>query len=199
MLLDLDSLVEGRRGVVCMHWHSRLTEDGPGVYALIHEVNGAAAFTGSIGDCLLPSGHSGVCGKKRGMDVKNALRKGLEERFFDQPHEACQADQVHLSVPEAASCFFLRGLGESRLIISAVDQLGFDLMLAGSLEDKSLGIIREHERNAGIETSFADRIQDGLHIRAGAGAENSQGEHEAFCNGEKGSSKFEERVFINFS
>ena len=67
--------------------------------------------------------------------------------------------------------------GEFLAVAVAVDEGLGDAGIFGAFEDVGVGVVAEDEGDFGLEGSVFDGIEEGLHVRAGAGAENTETGH----------------------
>ena len=174
MFLLLDAGVEGGGGVAREDGDAGLEEDGAGVHAFVNEVDGAAGLGGAVGDGLLPGVEAGVGGEEGGVDVEYFVREGAEEGRADEAHEAGEADEAGAGVEESAGGFPLGVLREFLAVAAAVDEGAGEAGLFGALEDVGVRVVGEDEDDFGVEGAASDGVQDGLHVRAGSGAEDAE-------------------------
>jgi len=97
MLLAEDARRQRLGGVVIAHWHGSLDDDGTAIELRRDEMHGHAGDLHAILDRLALSVYSRERGEERRMDVENGVRKGVDERRPNAPHEAGQAHQTHVA------------------------------------------------------------------------------------------------------
>jgi hypothetical protein len=110
-------------------------------------------------------------GKKRGMDVEDAIGKRFQQRFPDDPHEPGEADQFNAAVEKDIGDRLIAGLSVGK--VSSVDDASFESRLACARKPGRVGPIRDHNSNAGVEPALLNGVDNGLEIRTPAGDENA--------------------------
>ena len=108
------------------------------------------------------------------MDVEDAVRERLEELGLDDAHEAREDDGVDPGVLEDLDAVLFRGVRELRLPRRAVEELARDVVLARTVQDLRVREVREHDLDLRVERARFDRVDDGLHVRAGTRPQNAQ-------------------------
>lgn len=99
----LDPLMEGFSGIVIQDRHGTLTDDGAGIDTGVDEVDGTAGCFDAVVEGLFPGRDAWKGWKQRGMDVDDSAGEGLQERAFEDAHEAGQDNQVHVCPLEAGN------------------------------------------------------------------------------------------------
>ena len=106
------------------------------------------------------------------MDVQNGLWIRLEERCADQSHVTSQTDEADITRAELS--------GNSPLVVVAgcccpmIDAECIDAGASRNLQTASVGAIRNHDSNDGIQPPIADGIDERLKIAASARDENAK-------------------------
>ena len=87
MFLDLDARVERFGRVVVQHRYCGLKYDRPRVDSGVDEVDCASGDLRAVFKRLRPAVEAGECREKGGVDVEDALWKGVEEAGLDDDAE----------------------------------------------------------------------------------------------------------------
>ena len=95
VLLDEDARRQRLDRVVVEHRNRRLQDDRPAVELGGHQMHGRAGHPDAVLERLTLRVEAGKRGQQRRVDVEDAVRKRVEQRRADQPHEAGEADQLH--------------------------------------------------------------------------------------------------------
>ena len=96
---------------------------------------------------------------------------GVEQRLTDEPHEACQADEIN-AVP-------LQRLDDRAVVARTIDgqagvQIdGLDTCLAGPQKAGRVRTIRDDHRNPGLELTLPNRLDDRLEIAPPSGDQDT--------------------------
>src|SRR5262245_14898933 len=117
--------------------------------------------------CIEP----GKRGKKRGMDIENAMAKRFKQGASHDPHEAGETNQLDVAVEKDVGDRPIASLPVR--IVTRADDSALDPCLARSQQSGCIGSVRDYDADAGIELPISDRIDDGLEIRSPAGNENT--------------------------
>ena len=92
MLLFQDALGKGVLVVGVENGDDGLQDDGAGVEIFVDEMDGATGEFYAVVEGLLLRFEAGERGKKRRMDIKDALGKGGDEEWGEKAHVAGEAD-----------------------------------------------------------------------------------------------------------
>lgn len=177
MFFDLDAGVERGGSVIGQDGNGGLGNDGSGVHAGIDKVDGTTALARSVFDGLGPGKETGVVWKERGVDVDDPARESIQERSAEEAHESRQADEIDPRGDKIGGGLLLGRVGKFGLTAGAVDVADGDSRLGGALENVGIRHIGEHEGDFGVQMTSLDGFEDGLHIGAGTGAENTEANH----------------------
>ena len=118
--------------------------------------------------------HSGKRGQQRRMDVEDAVGKRIHQRPLHQAHESGQTHAFDARIQQPPRGVPLRILRKLRAEPAAVDPSGFDPVPARALENERILVVRKHQRDARVERARRDRIENRLHVRTAAGAEDAE-------------------------
>ena len=174
VLLDLDARVQGLGRVVLEDRHRLLHDDGAGVRSGVDEMNRHARDLASVVERLGPAVDARERGEKRGVDVEDAVRERGEQLGLDDAHEAREHDSVDASALQELDAAVFRRAFQLRLPRRAVEVLAGNAVLLRTVEDLRVRDVREDEAYVCIKRARFDRVDDGLHVRARAGPENSE-------------------------
>jgi len=119
------------------------------------------------------------------VDVEDAVRERGEELRLHDAHEAGERDDLGAVRAEVLDVAVLGGALELRLERRGVEVVGGDAVPAGAVEDLRVGDVRDDADDPRVELAAVDRVLDGLHVRAGAGAEHA----DVKCGGHGGKGK----------
>ena len=158
MLLHLDSRVEGLGRVVFENRHGLLDDDGTGVSPRVDEVNRDASDLATIVECLRPAVDAGERGKKRGVDVEDAVRKRGEQLGLHDAHEACENDGIDAGVLKEIDAAVFRRAFQLRLPRRAVEVLAWNVVLLRAIEDFRVRDIGKDELDFRIERARFDCV-----------------------------------------
>ena len=171
MLLDQYSRRERVHRVTREHGDGCLKDDRPAVELRSHEVHGRASETNTVFERLTLGVETWKGGKKRRMDVEDPIGKRFEQRFPDDPHEPCKADQFNAAVEKNVGDRTIAGLFVGK--VSCVDDASFNSGVTCAHKPGRVGPIRDHHSNVCIEPAPSNGVDDGLKIRSPAGDENA--------------------------
>lgn len=177
MLLHLDAGMEGLRGVIRQDGDVCLHEDFSGIHTGIHIMDGAAGLFGTGLQRLAPGLHTGESGEQSRVNVENTVREGVEQRFFDKAHEAGQANHIHPQGLQFIGNGLLNLQREFVFVAAAIHHLCGHAVLAGALEDVSVGVVGEDDDHLGIQATVFNGIKNRLAIAAGTGTEYCETYH----------------------
>jgi hypothetical protein len=110
--------------------------------------------------------------QERGVDVENAIGKGIEELGPNQAHETSKAHES--DVVRLKNLNYRAIVGIPVLVITWQNGDGLDSSLARTLQAGGLRSIRDDDGNRGVKTAVRDRIDDRLEIGASARDENTK-------------------------
>ena len=108
------------------------------------------------------------------MNINDAVREGGEQLWLDDAHEPGEhhsIDSCRLEHFDAAVLGRALKLGFER---GTVEIFGADRMLRRAFENFRIGEVGEYKFYLGVERSRFDRVNNRLHVRAGAGTENAE-------------------------
>lgn len=176
VLFDLNARVEGLGCIVLEDGDARLQDDGAGVGTFIDKVDCATGDLGTIVEGLFPASDAREGWQEGGVDVEDAPLKVVQEGGLHDAHVACQDNDVDLEGVEVRKDALLSIGIQFGPVGGMVDPRGGDVVAGRTLENASIGDIGDDAGDFGVEGSRVNGILDGLHIAAGARAEDSNAE-----------------------
>ena len=91
VFLLLDALVKRRGGVIREHGYHALCQNGAGVDAVIHHVNGATGGLHPVIVRLLPGLQPRKCGQQRGVNINDIFLECTQKITLQNAHETGQS------------------------------------------------------------------------------------------------------------
>jgi hypothetical protein len=135
MLGGVNTLVQAFSGVVVQNRNCLLADDGAGIYAGIHEMNGATGDFHTMVESLLPGFKTGKGRQQTRVDIHYAAFEGAEKIALEHTHETCEDDQIYFS---GLQCGHKRSLGvfiELGAEFTRRNELGRKLSFSGMCQD----------------------------------------------------------------
>jgi len=173
VLGGMDAVMEGFGCVVIQNGDGLLADDGAGIHAGIHEMDGAAGDLDAMVEGLLPSFEAGEGGEEGWVDVDDAAGEGAQKVAFEDAHEAAKHDEVHLGVLQGGDEGLFGRFVQLGAEFAGGDELGGDLALAGVGEDAGWFDIAQDDGDQGGDAAGGDGVGDGEEIGALAGTEET--------------------------
>lgn len=169
MLLHLNAGVERLRCIIRQNGHISLHENLSGIHTGIHIVYRTTGLSSTGLQCLAPSFHTRERRQKSRMDIKNTAGESLQKRSLHQTHEAGKANHVNIQSLELLGHSSLNFQRKLILIATTIHHFRRHAMLASSLKDVGIRLIREDDNHLCIQATILDGIENRLAITAGAG------------------------------
>jgi len=145
------------------------------INAFVDEVDGAAGNLGSVVEGLVLGVEAGEGGEQRGVDVEDAVGKGLDEGGRDDAHVAGEADEVDVVVIEAGDHF---GVVVGTFAAGGGDDDGGEAEVSGGGEAGGVFDVGEDYGDFGVQEAMGiDGAVDGEEVRASAGEEDAESVH----------------------
>ena len=141
-----------------------LQHDGPAVQLTGHQVDRRAGDFGAVLPCLPLRVHAGKRGEQRGVDVEDAVGKGVEKRAPEEPHEAGEADERHVAGAELADEDLFKGVAGR--VVAVTDRQRRDAGGPRPLQTERVCLVRDHDRDLGLQASVGDFVDERLQIAA---------------------------------
>lgn len=164
MFLNLYSGMEGFRCVIGENGYPGLSENGAGIHAVVYVMYGASAFGGSGPDGLRPGFQPRKSGQQSGMDVDDACRESIQQGMAHKAHKTGQADEVDSMGEKRIGYFLLGFLREFAFESAAIDNLGGDASLSGSLQNIGVRVVGEDDGDFRLQCSGVNGVHDGLTV-----------------------------------
>ena len=111
------------------------------------------------------------------MYIEDSPAEGIEKGSAQQAHEASEADQFGTGLMKGLGGFLLRFFRKFRGQAPTVYEPRSKPRPGRPLQDVGVGDITEHQDDLGLKRAGCDGVEDGLHVGAGAGAENTEADH----------------------
>ena len=168
-LLHLNAFVQGLFGIVVQNGHCRLGEDGAGVNARIHKVDGQAGDLHAVGQGVTHAVRTREGGQQGGVGVNNAVAETLNQLRVNNTHEAGEHNVIGVV---GSDLFFQRAVpGGAVGVVAGLHQEGGHTRRLGTLNTQT-GLVGAHCRNVEGKLARCYSVEDGLKIRSGAGYHN---------------------------
>ena len=164
MLFDQDACGERLRGVVVAHGHRGLQHDGAVIEPRGHQVDGRAGDLHAVLERLPLGIDAGERRQQRGVDVENGVRKRLEKRCSDEPHETGETHERDVTREELARQRTVEGLAARKRPV--IDDQCVDAGRARAIEAAGIRAIRDDGGDPRGQPRFIDGVDEGLEIAA---------------------------------
>lgn len=171
MLLDEDARRQRIDRVIVQHRHAALHDDRAAIELRCHKVHRHTGELYAVLERLSLRVDARKRRKERRMDIENGIRKRLEHGSADEPHEPSQADQADMTRAQGAHECAVELIAYRERAMTDVERL--DPGLAGTIEARRFGTIRDDNRNLGLEATFSNRIDYSLKVTAAPRDENA--------------------------
>ena len=164
MLLDQDPRRKRLDRVIVSHRHGRLHHNWTAIELAGYEMHRRAAHFDAMFERLTLRFHAGERRQQRRVDVQDGIRKRLEHRRTDQPHEASEthdADMALLQFRHDGS-IEIHARGEA----SVIEHQRLDPCGARSAESGRIGTVGYDDANARAQPALSYRVDERLKIAA---------------------------------
>ena len=161
--------MQGLFGIVVQNGHCRLGEDGAGVDARIHEVDGQAGNLHTVRQGVTHAVRTREGGQQGGVGVNNAVAETLDQLRVNNAHEAGEHNVIGVV---GSDLFFQRTVpGGAVGVVAGLHQEGGYTRRLGTFNTQT-GLVGAHCRNVEGKLARYYSVEDGLKIRSGAGYHN---------------------------
>ena len=161
--------MQGFFGVVIQNGHCRLGEDGAGVNARIHKVDGQAGNLHTVRQGVTHAVRTREGGQQGGVGVDDAVAETLDQLRVNNAHEAGEHNVIGVV---GSDLFFQRAVpGGAVGVVAGLHQEGGYTRRLGTFNTQT-GLVGAHCRNVEGKLARCYSVEDGLKIRSGAGYHN---------------------------
>ena len=105
MFFLLNPRVKCFRRIVFHNGYRLLHNNGAGIHADIHKMDGASGNFGAVVQGLFPAFHTRECRKQGGMNIQDPQGECRQERLFHHAHKAGQYDHIGMICLEKLDIF----------------------------------------------------------------------------------------------
>ncbi len=147
-----DESGERFRRILIEHRHRRLLYDGAGIEPFIHKVHSAAGNFDSVGDRLVLRVKARKRRQKRRMNVQDSPAEYANEKPYQKAHITGEEDELDIGVAELGDNLTVEYLA---ILAFRCHRSDAQAALASQLQAGSVGVIRKHQRDFGVQFSTA--------------------------------------------
>ena len=173
MLRRVNPLMQSFRRVIVQHRHDRLTNNGAGVHACVHEMHRATRHLHAVIQRLLPRLQPGKTRQQRRMDVDDAALERAQKIALQHAHETGEHDQIHPRILQRGDEGAFRRLVQFGAELARRNELRRNFPFAGVRQDSRRLDVAQNHGDLRRNFSRRHRVGDGDKVRAFAGAEHA--------------------------